>query len=305
MDRPPARILTWPSLFALHTVNLRIQAWLRDHGHEVAELHVMDDPFTRQWRGDPVKLAQYCEAFPWLRWGGAEAFQPPLYEAMAHTEERLEVELPGFDAGLSLVGFLHRGSSIDDADTNWLARPTIKASLRFRELRSRLGRYGVVQMTDLGGEGAELSGNCAPELVQEALGQLREAGEMDKIVFVGCRDDRQYVDKLIAIYDQDGWGGTVNLAGQTALMDALDLMLDARFVLGWPGGPGMLAAHLGVPTVTFWPEKVCEARKSNWCPPQCRGTSYRWLDAFQVKPDEVVDAVLCAMGGRAAPWEPD
>ena len=121
-----------------------------------------------------------------------------------------------------------------------------------------------------------------------------------KVFFVGNHKERDLVDKIIALMDEE----PINLAGKITLGQLMALISRCNLFIGNSSGPLNIALGFGIPTVSFlgpsvperwWPcgEKNIVFRKGLPCSP-CE-SRYCWRGDFacmkKIKPEEVIEAV--------------
>jgi hypothetical protein len=105
----------------------------------------------------------------------------------------------------------------------------------------------------------------------------------------------------------------VDLTGKTDLDHLFALFRTARAFVGFPAGNGMLAQHLGTPTLLLWHNHFHQNFWTSWVDPKKRNTSdqhgiYKAVDVANFHMDEAMewlrntDRSQRPVRGVAAPW---
>lgn len=85
------------------------------------------------------------------------------------------------------------------------------------------------------------------------LGEFIQHSLELNIIAVGAEYDKSYFEELVL-----GNGSTshwINLIGKTSINEVYALIRDARFVVSYQSGIGIVAEYLGIPTAIFWRQK--------------------------------------------------
>lgn len=293
----PLRILVPPGIGDIHWIALKLRAFL-DREKAAAEVWVLDH--DRRPRG-----LSFVRRLPFVRAAGyyrpslseVEMLQDPRFQSCYYTGEKdLIPGLFGFDFFLCFNGSLRTGKDFDailpDCGYEW-DYPVMEEKKDTAILKRVPERYVLFGLSDftIFGQWVQVIGiDKLRALLQEI--PARFPGRVP--VLTGASWDLTLNRQLSDV--------ALDLTGQTSLGELLALIRRADAFVGFAGGNGIVATHLGCPTLMIWHSGVYpEPRfRQNWVDKSKNGGLYTFTEALSYSHDSTMSLLTHSMthGGK-------
>jgi len=272
----PLRILVPPGIGDIHWIALKLRSFL-ERQKATADVWVLDH--DRRPRGLAfVRRLPFVRAVGYYRPNVSEVemLQDPRFQSCYFTgESDLLPDLFGFDFFLCFNGSLRTGKDFErilpDCQFDW--------------------SYPVTEEK----KDTEILGRVPPRYVLFGFSDFTIFGEWVKAIGIDkLRELLQEIPKRfpgrVPILTGAAWDVPLNhqlsdvamdLTGQTSLGELLALIRRADAFVGFAGGNGIVATHLGCPTVLIWHRTVYpEAQfRQNWVDKSKNGGLYTCTEA--------------------------
>lgn len=233
----------------------------------VPEVYVWQGPAKRRVEG-------YMKLLPFIKWGGY-VHKPGKFRNVFDLERQPATD-KGFNYAMGMNREIESGKPMDeiwpDLEANW----NYKIRITDRELvaSEKLPKpYGVAFFITRTFYGNWATARDIRDLIRET-----EATLQMPIYMVGREWDTAEVAKI---------GAGKDYTGQTNdFRDFLGICRGASFFLGYPAGNGMVAQHIGTPTLMPW-AKFKRGMWTNWVEPRRVDKTYKAVNAKMMGSKEV------------------
>lgn len=280
-------LLLPPGIGDNHWILLKLRSFM--------EVHAPGETFRAHiWNPDGKPRAlEWLQRIPWLEVGGY--FRHPWtheYNEVYGTGPRQVIEgFEGFDYLIGVNPALERGCAMSEVlpecvtEWDYEVVPT-EEEMQFGEhfLRHN-GPYILLFFCNHGFYAEHWLQSLSVKKLVGFIQALATAYPHTKLVLTGKDWDVDFSTQLAAAA---GTPQVISLAGQTTLPQLLGLIRHARAFVGFPAGNGMVAQHLGCPTLMIWCGESYRARfhkdfSTNWVDPKKVGSVYTpvYVDSFQ------------------------
>lgn len=292
----PLRILVPPGIGDIHWIALKLRAFLEREKVQ-AEVWVLDH--DRRPRG----LA-FVRRLSFVRAGGY--YRPPASEVEMLQDKRFQScyltgecdflpGLFGFDFFLCFNGSLRTGKDFErilpDCGFEWNYPVTEekKDTAILARVPERYVLFGLSDFTIF----AEWVKAIGEDKLRELLAEIPRRFPGRVPVLTGAAWDVPLNRRLS--------DAALDLTGQTSLGELLALIRRADAFVGFAGGNGIVATHLGCPTTIIWHGTYPhEYFRRNWVDPSKSGGLYQYTEAEGYRQESVLCMISHTMqhGGR-------
>ena len=287
-DRP-LRILLPPGVGDIHWVLLRLRGLLKATGNDRCR------PIVSVCSSDPAydRSEAFVRMVPWVTFGGYLDLRPKRmhsYSERAFFNGKIFTDLPGFDLFLSVNKHVEQGMAFDailpqagptDWDYPFEPDPVIYP-VDGKFILATFYRQSFYK---------EWWDKYDPQLYLSAVcKELDDRGRPHQVLLVGAAWDAQILSELAGVHTR-----VKSIAGDTSFRQLVWLKRQASAFIGHPSGSGMLAQHIGCPTILLWGDwwQFTPGMRHNWAHPKMlEQRLYRALsvsDAPKVIADNLIE----------------
>lgn len=280
MNPDKVRILVPPGIGDIYWVLVKLRAFLKQQGITARpELTAVSYAMPQ---GIHLRGTHYLRLFDWFDIGepatvpNDPALQAIWDEAYMGPGRSIFPDVMGFDFFMAYNGRINSGGWLEDDELacEW---DVLKLDLTARagQWRETIGRYSVQFWPFYGSYESHLKQFG----MRSILSGLEVLPDM-KHVFIGAKWEREMNPQVFEMMAK--LPGSVDLIGQTELLDTLSLMAGADVIVGYHAGMTNLAAAFGMKTALIWDDRYPPSTSIACVPPGARGTNYRPLQAGQL-----------------------
>lgn len=292
----PLRILVPPGIGDIHWIALKLRAFL-EREKAAAEVWVLDH--DRRPRG-----LDFVRRLPFVRAGGyfrpskseVEMLQEPKFKACYFTGERdLLTGLFGFDYFLCFNGSLRTGKEFDRIlpecgfEWNYPIKEEPKDTAILARVPERFVLLGLSDFTIFG----EWVKAIGIDKLRELLQEIPRFFPGRVPVLTGASWDVPLNRQFSGI--------ALDLTGQTSVGELLALIRRADAFVGFAGGNGIVATHLGCPTTMIWHQTYPSCKfRLNWVDPNKTARLYQYMEAEDYNQEALLGLIRHTMenGGK-------
>lgn len=280
----PLRIVVPPGIGDIHWVLLRLQGILRASGNDKFKPHIF------VCSGDPAydRSAEFVKMVPWVEFGGyvdIRRSEWKKYTTASFFHGKIFRGVNGFDLFIAVNKHVEQGMQFDSilpeaGPTNWdydlhIKEDEIKVPSKF--ILATFYRASFYE-----GWWKEAS----PFPVLQAVGD--RLPDDFRILLVGAKWDQHIMEDLQYAHPK-----CMNYAGQTTFQQLMFLKNRCAAFIGHPSGSGMLAQHMGCPTILMWGDwwQFKKGMWTNWARPEMKESGKYIPVSIYDEPAMVADAL--------------
>ena len=281
------KILVPPGIGDVYWTLTKMQSFCQKHEIDIPDVCVSSPKNDYKDHSE-----DYVRMFPFLRWAGYkkhEAGTPIFREAYREKARTIFEDVERCEYFIAYNGQLRWGESMDSVDiqydTNWflpMHRP-MEARWFVDEVKREYGEYILAYFIPHGMYKYWLK-ECPSKELFQSLRQIHlSTGK--KIILIGAEWDADLLDEEFLKRDRRGF--LVNMTGKTTCPQVMELLRQAKGVVGFPSGITIMATMFRTPTLLFWNQYFDPRFWWHACPPQARGVWYDVVNTKTCSPGEV------------------
>jgi hypothetical protein len=273
MSGDKVRILVPPGIGDIYWVLVKLRAFLKREGitarPEITAVSY-ESPDGVHLRG-----IQYLKLFDWLDVADPPTIpndpelQPIWDEAYLGPGRSIFPGVMGYDYFIAYNGRINSGGWLegDDLDCEW---DVLKLDFEARaaQWKEAIGEKYCVHFWPFYGS---YTSHLEQFGLDDIVPSLYLMPKM-KHVFIGAAWERELNPRVFEMMERVS--NSVDLIGQTELMDTIQLMAGAEMIVGYHAGMTNLAAAFGMKTVLLWDDRYPPSTCVACVPPKTRGTNY-------------------------------